>query len=236
MVSTLLVAYPDAVNIPERCDRELPIHVAAGQASAQVMQMIAEANMSHFSALASLDRSVAHYAVMNQNLDTLRYIHSIKPELLLAKNEDGLAPIAGLVFLKSSSGDPFQDFANSMSVCSDILRFLLHHCRTINPPSAEDDEEEDDDPFGYRDLYQTLTDADDRDLEYPRRLLLLAGTVPSLYLPDVLRELTYSARRGAVFMFFSRAAAAADTSVNIFSRIRHGPAGMELIRIIIKFL
>jgi hypothetical protein len=73
-------------------------------------------------------------------------------------------------------------------------------------------------------------------LEYPRRLLLpLLADDPSLYMPKFLKELNYSARRGALFMFFHPLST--DTSVvNIFLRIRNGPGSKELIRAIILFL
>jgi hypothetical protein len=85
-------------------------------------------------------------------------------------------------------------------------------------------------------LYENLTDAEvkfDINLEYPRRLLLQAGH-PSLCMPKVLEELNYSARRGALFMFFHPPCA--DSSVDIFLRIRNGPGSKELIRAIISFL
>ena len=72
------------------------------------------------------------------------------------------------------------------------------------------------------------------DLRYPRRLLLLAGH-PSLCFPVDLRELNYSARRGALFMFFHHPPSS-NTSATIFSRIRNGPGSRELIRAIISFL
>ena len=85
------------------------------------------------------------------------------------------------------------------------------------------------------------------DLQYPRRLLLLAGH-PSLCLPEVLRDLNYSARRGALFLFFhhrpnlpplafrSSPTTNTATGATIFWRIRDGPGSKELIRIIIGFL
>jgi hypothetical protein len=137
-----------------------------------------------------------------------------------------------------------------MSVASEILRFLLRHCRSIIPEEAVGS-----DPFGYRSFYRALSDAEeeeeglDLDLQYPRRLLLLAGH-PSLCLPEVLRDLNYSARRGALFLFFHRhlpnnppppatpslSSTNTATGATIFWRIRDGPGSTELIRAIIGFL
>ena len=127
-----------------------------------------------------------------------------------------------------------------MSVASNFLRFLLEQYRSISPLTIiAADDEDDDYPFRYQDLYQTLTDTEEErglDLQYPRRLLLLAGH-PSLCLPEVLRDLNYSARRGALFLFHHHHPNSfEDPLISIFWRIRDGPGSKELIRAIIGFL
>ena len=243
MASILIAAYPDAVDI-RNVYWWLPIHHAAVHAPVQVFQMIAEKNMANLSD----DRyavSATKLAIQNQNFANLRYIHSVKPELLMEKSiRGGKAVINCLepVYLTSPVSD-----------ASDILRFLLRHYRTINTETTtddEDDDDDDDDSFGYREFYETLSRAEEvLDMSYPRRLLLLAGH-PSLCLPEVLHDLNYSARRGALLLFFYHhhppTPPAAGTTVaaatrraaadNIFSRIRDGPGSKELIRTIIGFL
>eukprot|EP01036_Dinobryon_divergens_P034755 gene34755-44947_t len=151
-----------------------------------------------------------------------------------------------------------------MSVRSEILRFLLRHCPTITEADYhaiekdddEDDEEEEDiahcmrlQPMQRRKKKEGL----DLVLQYPRRLLLLAGH-PSLCLPEVLRDLNYSARRGALFLFFHRhhqppnppphppplspspPSTNTATGATIFWRIRDGPGSKEFIWAIIGFL
>jgi hypothetical protein len=68
---------------------------------------------------------------------------------------------------------------------------------------------------------------------YARRLLLLAGA-SSLY-PGVLQEMNYAARREALLLFHS-SSSATTTKRSIFSRIRDGAGGPELIRTVVAFL
>ena len=249
MVSTLLAAYPDAVNIRDTL-RTLPIHYAAAHAPVQVFQMIAEENMANLTAVDSRGWSVASMAVMYMRLETLRYIQSIRPEVLLLGLPPPIVHLVNTHCLKS-----YAELCSPMSACSEILRLLLHHYGTVIAKTTEHHgggggEEEDGDPLGYRALYKKLTDAEEKkrlDLSYPRRLLLLAGH-PSLCLPEVLRDLNYSARRGALLLFYhhhptpaaaagTTAAAARDTrdAADIFWWIRDGPGSKELIRAIIGF-
>eukprot|EP01035_Chromulina_nebulosa_P015547 gene15547-20606_t len=197
MVSILLAAYPDAVDI-RGCERCLPIHIAAASASVQVLQMIAEENMANLSALTGDGNgySVAHLAVRNVNLENLRYIHSVKPELLLVRDQSGEVAMSQLVAFQSPGDRLYDDLSYPMSVRSEILRFLLRHSQSITHANiaAETAVNAEDDPFGYTSLYENLSYAEVEfgiNLEYPRRLLLLAGD-PSLCMPKVLKELNYS--------------------------------------------
>jgi hypothetical protein len=245
MIAPLLEAYPDAINIRDGSGY-LPVHIAAEYSSVHVFRMLAEENMANLT-LTSDDHhrdfhvSIAHLAVKSPNLDILRYIQSVRPELLLSMDNAQKLPILFLAY---------GDLTSSMSVASEILRFLLQHCRSIIPEKAV---AVGSDPFGYLELYETLTNAEreyDLDLQYPRRLLLLARH-PSLCLPEVLKDLNYSARRGALFLFFhhpnrnpnppppaSLFPSSTNTAIGtiIFSRIRNGPGSKELIRTIIGFL
>ena len=129
-----------------------------------------------------------------------------------------------------------------MSTNSEIFRFLLRYNRTIFSVTAGDGDDDD------KSLYENLTDAkiaEGRNFNYPRRLLLLLVGHPSLCLPEVLRDLNYSARRGALYLFFYRhhpnnppspSSTITATGATIFWRIRDGPGSKELIRAIIGFL
>eukprot|EP01036_Dinobryon_divergens_P031125 gene31125-40476_t len=274
-IENLIIAKPERLNILTTEFGLNPIHLACltngrvdvvhllmdhlpldersvKYASVQIFQMIAEENMVNLTVMTdepiSLRRSasVAHIAVQFQKLDILRYIQSVKPEVLLSKDSADELPISYLTFLALGN------LSSLMSIPSEILRFLLHHCRSKVVDS---------DPFGYsyRAFYRILTNAEEDeedclglDLQYPRRLLLLAGH-PSLCLPEVLRDLNYSARRGALFLFFhhhlpnpplappppaslSLSSTHTATGATIFWRIRDGPGSKELIRAIIGFL
>ena len=75
MVSILLRAFPEAVNIPD-CFDMLPIHYAARSSNATVMKVLMEANPGY-----ELDFHVACQAASIGKWDNLTYIYSIKPEL-----------------------------------------------------------------------------------------------------------------------------------------------------------
>ena len=105
------------------------------------------------------------------------------------------------------------------AAASDVLRFLLRHCPGL--AAAQDDRG--------KTLYDYLSAADVR-LAYARRLLLLAGA-SSLH-PGVLQEMNYAARREALLLFHSSSAVGSS----IFSRIRNGAGGPELMRTIVGFL
>eukprot|EP01036_Dinobryon_divergens_P032267 gene32267-41819_t len=131
-----------------RYDRSTPV---------QISQMIAEENMANLTVMTDglLWNSVAHRAVQFQDLDILRYIQSVKPELLLSKDFAEELPINYLTIAVLSS---------PMSVASEILRFLLRHCRSIIPEKAVG-----------RAFYRALTYAEEKE-----------GGHPSLCLPGAL--------------------------------------------------
>jgi hypothetical protein len=103
-----------------------------------------------------------------------------------------------------------------------VLRFLLRHCPGL--AAAQD--------TNGKTLYDYLS-AEDVGLAYARRLLLLAGA-SSLY-PTVLQEMNYAARREALLLFHSTSSSSA-VGPSIFSRIRNGAGGPELMRTIVGFL
>ena len=109
--------------------------------------------------------------------------------------------------------------SSPLSAASDVLRFLLRHCPGL--AAARDD--------NGKTLYDYLP-AEDVGLAYARRLLLLAGA-SSLH-PGVLQEMNYAARREALLLFHSSSA----VGPSIFSRIRNGAGGPELMRTIVDFL
>ena len=97
MVAILLAAYPDALN-DEDGDGRLPINNAAAYAPLEVFQMIAEMNMANIAAVDHRGDSVTQMTVYHRRLDSLLYIHSIKPELLLQKTWQGTAMMDYLDF------------------------------------------------------------------------------------------------------------------------------------------
>ena len=207
----VLAAYREAVNIPNM-HGYLPIHFAAKFASVDVMKMIAEENMSNMSAISPIEGSVAHLAVWRSSLEHLQYIQSVMPEQLLSLHTFHQTP---LHYLKYNG---MGQLSSRLSAASDVLRFLLRHCPGL--AAARDD--------NGKTLYDYLP-AEDVGFAYARRLLLLAGT-SSLY-PGVLLEMNYAARREALLLFHSSA-----TKPSIFSRIRNGAGGPELMRTIVGFL
>ena len=181
-------------------------------ASADVLKLIAEENMSNLSVVLPSHGSAAHWAVLMYRLENLRYIHSVMPELLSSVDSLNRTPIHFLtVKAKNSLHHP-------LSVASDLLRFLLRHCPSL--ACAKD--------YYGRTLYDLLS-AKEVGLSYARRLLLLAGA-SSLY-PGVLQEMNYAARREALLLFHS-----CVTRPSIYSRIRFSVGGPELMRTIISFL
>ena len=209
----VLAAYREAVNIPND-DDHLPIHYAAKFASADVMKMIAEENMRNVSVIVPGYGSVAHIAANRYRLEILRYIHSVMPELLLSVDRRDRTTLHHLIVWNNDQ------LSSPLSAASDVLRFLLRHCPGL--AAAQD--------TNGKTLYDYLPAADVR-FAYARRLLLLAGA--SLLYPGVLQEMNYAARREALLLFHSSSSA---TGPSIFSRIRNGAGGPELMRTIVGFL
>eukprot|EP01036_Dinobryon_divergens_P033214 gene33214-42950_t len=137
-VSILLAAYRDAVNI--RCEGSwLPVHYAAANCPMEIVQMIAEENRSNLSAVTDKGRTVAHLAVNRKNIHSLRYIHSIMPELLLCEDAKGRMSIYYLTMRDeylNVSDDSLYDLSSPLSVCSEILRLILRH----TPPHSSSEE------------------------------------------------------------------------------------------------
>jgi hypothetical protein len=74
------------------------------------------------------------------NLENLRYILSVKPELLLVKGKSGEVAMSQLAAFQSTGDRLYDDFSSPMSVRWEILRFLLRHCQSITHANiAEDD-------------------------------------------------------------------------------------------------
>jgi ankyrin repeat protein len=215
-LAMVLAAYREAVNIPNM-HGYLPIHYAAKFASADVMKMIAEENMSNMSAISSIEGSVAHFAVQRCSLEHLQYIQSVMPEQLLSVDRRDQTPLHYLKYM-----DEVQ-LSSPLSAASDVLRFLLRHCPGLAATQDDDGDT----------LYDYLS-AEDVGLAYARRLLLLAGA-SSLY-PGVLQEMNYAARREALLLFHSSSSSSSATKPSIFSRIRNGAGGPELMRTIVGFL
>ena len=216
MIAMLFAAYKEAVNMSDD-DGMLPIHYAARWAPLSVLKMIAEENMSNLSVIVPIRGSVAHLAVFGRRLDNLRYIHAMMPELLLSLDNMDRTPLHDVIDDDDEDGS-LDELYSPLSPALDILRFLLRHCPSL--ASVRD--------INCETLYDCLP-ADDDDLAYARRLLLLAGA-SSLY-PGVLQEMNYAARRTALLVFYSSA-----TQPSIFTRIRHAAGDKSLMRSIVSFL
>lgn len=237
VVWTIVKEYPQYVDHEDEKGYR-PIHYAAKFASVQALQMIAEANMDNMSAATTdLVLSIAHMAVIGLRIENLRYIHSIHPDLLLKEDSEGRLPISYLSLPIIISEMEIKDFMDPMSRRSEILRFLV----TVWPSIIEEKSYPyfGEDGFverkGLRIIYDNIITKVNYsvNLEYPLRLLLMTGD-PSLSDPQTLKtliDLNYSARKIALFVFFRH-----DYGMDIFSRIRKGPGGIELIRIITTFL
>jgi ankyrin repeat protein len=246
MVSTLLTAYPDALIIQD-ANGCFPIHIAATRSPVHVLQlMISNTRPETISALANNGLSVVHMAVRGLHLDNLRFILSIKPELMLVKDSKGRSPIAHLIARLgddiynleddlSDFGSPLSDFESTLSDFelplsnrSEILWFLLRIWPSINESNERQDVIDE-----FKVLYIFLSSSTNSSyFDFPRRRLLKAN-IPNLNEPEILRNLNYSARRGAMFLFFRND----DSNSNsVVTRIIKGPGSDVLIRNIISFL
>jgi hypothetical protein len=158
MVSTLLTAYPDALIIQD-ANGCFPIHIAAARSPVHVLQlMISETRPETISALTNNGLSACPCcAVRGLNLENLRFIFSIKPELMLVKDSKGRSPIAHLIARLgddiynleddlSDFGSPLSDFESTLSDFelplsnrSEILWFLLRIWPSINESNERQD-------------------------------------------------------------------------------------------------
>jgi len=107
-LSILLETNHDLANVPTSGGL-LPIHLAASHSSVEVMQMLYEYSPSSINVIIPGWGSVAHIAAGSQKLDTLNYIHTINPELILFNN-DGFTPLSWAVV----SGDSDCDFIKAL--------------------------------------------------------------------------------------------------------------------------
>ncbi len=171
--------------------------------------------MSNMSTISPIEGSVAHLAVRRCSLEHLQYIQSVMPEQLLSVDWWDRTP---LHYLKYNGRGQLSCL---LSAALDVLRFLLRHCPGL--AAARD--------TNGKTLYDYLS-AEDVGFAYARRLLLLAGA-SSLH-PGVLQEMNYAARREVLLLFHSSSSSAVGPS--IFSRIRNGAGGPELMRTIVSFL
>ena len=100
----VLAAYEETVKI--LFDVTVPpIHIAAGCASVDVVKIIAGANISNLLAIEPDEESAAHRAVARYSLETLQYIHSVMPELLLSVDKPNRTPIHNLASSCDVVGD-----------------------------------------------------------------------------------------------------------------------------------
>jgi ankyrin repeat protein len=190
------------------------------------------------SALTKNGLSVVHMAVRGLKLENLRYIFSIQPNLILVEDSKGGLAISHLIAgihdddIYNSANDfnhnqhLYTDFESPFSNRSEFLWFLLE-ISSSNKIAIDQISEE------FEILYSSLSSSTNLCLDYPRRRLLMAN-LPTLYEPEILRDLNYSARRGALFIFFL--APLTSENMTIFTRIKTGPGSYELIKSIISFL
>jgi len=258
MVTILLSAFPDVLIIPDE-NGCLPIHIAAARSPVHVLQLIAEDSLDKISALTTNGLSVVHMAVRGLKLENLRYIFSIQPKLILVEDSKGGLAISHLIagihddiynsendfnhiynsendfnHIYNSENDfnhnqhlyTKHDFESPFSNRSEFLWFLLEIWSSISDTENKIAME-------FKTLYSFLSSSTNLCLDYPRRRLLMAN-IPTMYEPEILRDLNYSARRGALFIFFL--APLTSENMTIFTRIKTGPGSNELIKSIISFL
>ena len=255
MVSIMLEAFPDAVNIADD-DGYLPIQLAALSCGAAVFKMIVEANPANIFANHPVYGTVAHLAVINRNtgsiMGNLRYIHSIKPELFSTLNRHGNTPLAKAVKRHSLVPGPIKEIASLEPAAAiivdnngdNLLHMMIENnnwddngtatCDILRlffrliPGGALAVDYEGQTPYD-------LLDADNPVQDVARRLLLLAGA-PSLH-PETRQQMNYQARKGALFAFFApRGGEHQSGGTDICHRIGHGAGAMEIIREIVSFL
>eukprot|EP01036_Dinobryon_divergens_P037402 gene37402-biopygen29615 len=115
MTSTMLEAFPDAVNIADN-DGWLPIQLAALTCRTEVLKMITEANPANLSSQHPRWGTVAHRAVSARMLghkpDNLLYIHHLKPELLSSLDRNNQTPLAKAVTCNSFNPELIEEIVS----------------------------------------------------------------------------------------------------------------------------
>lgn len=126
-------SYREVVNIPDArgC---FPVFVTSQFAAADVKKMIAEDNMPNLWVIVPSEGSAAHSAIHLYRLDNLRYKHSVTPEILLCLLD--LRIQTPLHYLCRTVAGILR-IASPLTAASDVLRFLLRHCRSL--AAAQDD-------------------------------------------------------------------------------------------------
>jgi len=102
-LSILLEANHHLVNIPTS-EGLLPIHLAASS-TVEVFKMLYEYSPSSINVISPRGGSVAYIACVCQQMDILKYIHTINPELILSTGNNGYTPLSWAVTFKNSDCD-----------------------------------------------------------------------------------------------------------------------------------
>lgn len=260
MAAILLAACPGATSIASR--NTLPVHIAAESGSTEVFKMILDATPARLLHTGTSKSKLVHGAMNGRNLDSLRHMISVMPEILLSADEQNrpllhsalcrdsdsdcafihalvsLAPPDAAKILDSRNGNNLlhtfcgNQFFNTMIYNPIGLDFLRLLLRLI-PGGA----------LAINHLGQTpyevlhppsLNIYPDFHMCQARRILLLAG--PRSLRPEMRQQLNYEARKYALLAFFGVRAEDRSGRVDIYYRIRHGVGARELMREIVSFL
>jgi hypothetical protein len=261
MAAILLAAFPSAASIVDDCDA-LPIHIAAKSGTTEVYKMILEATPAHLLRNGPLKSELVCFAFLGRNLDSLRYMISVMPEILWSADKENrpllhsalcrdsdfdctfihalvsLAPPDAAKILDSRNGNNLlhafcgNRFFNTMIYNTIGLEFLRLLLRLI-PGGALATNHLGQTP--YEVLHPpSLIIYPDFHLCQARRILLLAG--PRSLRPEMRQQLNFDARKYALLAFFGVRAEDRSGRVDIYYRIRHGVGAKELMREIVSFL
>ena len=246
MIRELAQLHPAALEM-ENADGDTPLHLAAMHSdSAAMIRELAQLNPAALEMKNAdgdtLLRTVLRYS---RSVEVVRDLIALCPAALVTTDDEGETPLMTTINTRNKSFEfnwklqllleaapqaaqiptllnnlPLHDIylKKPLSAASDVLRFLLRHCRSLAFARNS---------VGHT-LYDDLT-AGDVGFAYARRLLLMAGA-SSLY-PGVLQKLNYAVRRQALLLFHS-----CVTRPSIYSRIRFSAGGPELMRTIVSFL
>ena len=150
----------------------------------------------------------------SSSLTMLREVYSLNPSAISTVDDRGQTPL--LTFVMST----FRYSPAGM----DMLNFLLKVYPEAASIPCDDDEDED---YSRRTPYEVCAKCH----THARRLLLRAA--PALD-PEALRELNYSARRMALFLFYL--GSREDREESLFTKLSMSPKGQGLVRRIVSFL